>query len=205
MVAAGGGGAFNQDTYASCYGGSGGGLTGYAGNGGTGCYAWSTSTGDTTGFYQPGTGATQTAGGVERRNNPTGGLEVRTRSSFGHSHIIDNYCSAGGGGGWYGGGRSYHVSSAGGGSSFISGHNGSNAINTSTSTESNIVHTGNATMSYNGRNYTFTSTVMIDGQGYKWTNTKGSRQQMPKPAGGSYASGVGHSGNGYARITYLGN
>ena len=46
---------------------------------------------------------------------------------------------------------------------------------------------------------------MIDGAGYSWTNTKGSLQAMPNPSGGNYASGVGHSGNGYARITYLGN
>ena len=44
---------------------------------------------------------------------------------------------------------------------------------------------------------------MIDGQGYKWTNTKGSRQQIPNPTGGNYASGVGHSGNGYAKITLV--
>ena len=45
---------------------------------------------------------------------------------------------------------------------------------------------------------------MIDGAGYKWTNTKQGLQQMPNPNGGYYASGVGHSGNGAARITYLG-
>ena len=45
---------------------------------------------------------------------------------------------------------------------------------------------------------------MIDGAGYAWTNVKGSLQQMPNPSGGNYALGVGHTGNGYARITYLG-
>ena len=46
-------------------------------------------------------------------------------------------------------------------------------------------------------------TVMIDGAGYSWTNTKGALQQMPNPSGGYYDSGVGHSGNGFARITFL--
>ena len=45
---------------------------------------------------------------------------------------------------------------------------------------------------------------MVDGQGYAWTNTKGSLQQMPNPAGGYYNLGAGHSGNGFARITYIG-
>lgn len=48
----------------------------------------------------------------------------------------------------------------------------------------------------------FTDTVMIDGAGYSWTNTKGALEQMPNPNGGYYVSGVGHSGNGYARITF---
>ena len=45
---------------------------------------------------------------------------------------------------------------------------------------------------------------MIDGAGYKWTNTKGSLQAMPNPSGGNYASNTGHTGSGAARITYLG-
>ena len=44
---------------------------------------------------------------------------------------------------------------------------------------------------------------MIDGGGYAWTNTKGSLKQMPNPSGGSYASGVGNSVDGAARITLL--
>ena len=46
---------------------------------------------------------------------------------------------------------------------------------------------------------------MIDGTGYSWTTSKGSQERMPNPTGGNYALGVGHTGNGYARITYLGN
>ena len=87
-----------------------------------------------------------------------------------------------------------------GGSSFISGHDGCNAID-STSTENNIVHTNQANH-YSG--YVFTNTKMIDGAGYSWTNVKGSLEQMSKPSGGYYTSGTGHTGNGYAKITYLG-
>ncbi len=43
---------------------------------------------------------------------------------------------------------------------------------------------------------------MIDGAGYAWTNTKGSLEQMPNPNGGYYDNGVGHSGDGAARITW---
>ena len=105
---------------------------------------------------------------------------------------------SGGGGGYYGGYASDYAAS--GGSSFISGHNGCDAIAES-STSSNIVHTGQPNH-YSG--YKFTDTKMIDGAGYSWTNTKGSLEQMPNPSGGYYASGTGHTGNGYARITYLG-
>ena len=117
-----------------------------------------------------------------------------------------------GGGGYYGGYRGSSTNSGGGGgSSYISGHTGCVAIESSTSTSART-GTGDASCTtgtsdnlcsvhYSGK--VFTDTVMIDGAGYAWTNTKGSLQQMPNPSGGYYASGVGHSGNGYARITYL--
>lgn len=81
----------------------------------------------------------------------------------------------------------------GGGSSFISGHNGCDAI-----VEKTGAHTGQA-KHYSGR--VFTDTVMIDGAGYGWTNVKGGVQLMPNISGGNYANGVGHTGNGYAKIT----
>ena len=51
----------------------------------------------------------------------------------------------------------------------------------------------------------FTSTKMIDGAGYVWTSSKGTLEAMPDPASqtGTYASGMGHTGNGYARITIM--
>ena len=88
---------------------------------------------------------------------------------------------------------------AGGGSSFISGHTGCNAI-AETSTSNSITHTGQANH-YSG--LVFTETKMIDGAGYSWTTAKGNLEQMPNPSGGYYASGVGHSGNGAARITNM--
>ncbi len=52
--------------------------------------------------------------------------------------------------------------------------------------------------------YIFDNTIMIDGEGYNWTNEKGSQVAMPSPSGGTYALGIGHSGHGYAKITYMG-
>ncbi|MBQ2638957.1 hypothetical protein IJF91_02745 [Candidatus Saccharibacteria bacterium] len=123
---------------------------------------------------------------------------------------------SGGGGGWYGGEAKStgNENDGAGGSSYISGHTGAVGV---TSTSDSSPKTGCTTGTTNntcsltpyinpatGTYYTFTNTVMIDGAGYAWTNTKGSLQQMPNPSGGYYASGVGHSGNGYAKITYLG-
>jgi len=96
----------------------------------------------------------------------------------------NNNGTGGGGGGYYGGekGLSFRKpnSSGSGGSSFISGHSGCNAINASGS------HTGQPNH-YSG--HIFNETQMIDGN-----------SSMPKPTGGTQ---IGHSGNGYARITYL--
>ena len=124
---------------------------------------------------------------------------------------------AGGGGGYYGGlkyvygNANANPGSGGGGSSYISGHTGSVAIAEGSTSNPRAVKisgcttgtTNNAcSIHYSGKY--FTNTLMIDGAGYKWTNTKQGLQQMPNPNGGYYASGVGHSGNGAARITYLG-
>jgi len=99
----------------------------------------------------------------------------------------------GGGGGYYGGNttsiwenssRYSEYCASSGGSSFISGHTGCNAI-TSSSTSSNIVHTGQPNH-YSG--YVFTNTVM-----------KAGNEVMPSPTGGTE---TGHSGNGYCKITW---
>ena len=123
--------------------------------------------------------------------------------------IRNNYPVAGAGGGYYGGyaldsGNNF-VNLGGGGSSFISGHTGCVAITSDTiptpksgCTTSTVDNS--CSIHYSGK--IFTNTVMIDGLGYSWTNTKGSKAQMPKPDGDNYNIGIGNIGNGYARITY---
>ena len=162
------------------------------------------------------TGGTQVSGG--KVTNYSSSYTAGTNGSFGIGGTgggASNGGSFGGGGGYYGGAGGSRLSSGnwpgGGGSSYISGHTGCVAIESSTSTTPRTGTNGAScttgtsdklcSVHYSGK--VFTDTVMIDGAGYAWTNTKGALQQMPNPSGGYYASGVGHSGNGYARITYL--
>ena len=204
-------------------GGGGAGIYGNTGN--TGCIALGSNkglsgahAGGLSGYngpyyqvYNNGSGGMYSTGGTQ----VSGGTSVYTGNyadaGFGYGGISET----GGGSGWYGGGGNRHCFPGGsGGSSYISGHTGSVAV---TSTSSSSPKSGCTTGTTNNAcsispytnpttnvGYIFTSTVMIDGAGYKWTNTKGALQAMPNPSGGNYASGVGHSGNGYARITYLG-
>ena len=102
-----------------------------------------------------------------------------------------------GGGGYYTGLGGY-ASNAGGGSSFISGHNGCDAI-AKESTEENIIHTGKS-FHYSG--LYFTDTQMIDGREYNWTNKKENYIEMPTFNGTSKMKG--NSSHGYAKITFLG-
>ena len=115
---------------------------------------------------------------------------------------------ASGGGGYYGGRKSSGTElNASGGSSYISGHTGCVAI---TSASDETPKTGCTTGTSDNscsRHYSgkyFTDTKMIDGQGYNWTNTKGSLELMPNPSYGYHDENSGHAGNGHARITYLG-
>jgi prepilin-type N-terminal cleavage/methylation domain-containing protein len=113
------------------------------------------------------TGGTQTSGGAAWHNDPAytntmtpgtfgqGGMGGTTSSGSGH------WAGSGGGGGYYGGGGGGINSSGGGGSSFISGHTGCNAVNSSSS------HTGQPNH-FSG--YIFTESQMFlgikDGNGY---------------------------------------
>lgn len=129
-----------------------------------------------------------------------------TKGGFGYGGVKgqDNYSS--GAGGYWGG-------SAGpggaGGSSFISGHTGCVAISSQTSTSprtgtngaSCTTGTTDNLCSVHYSNKVFTDTIMIDGAGKSWTNVVGGLQLMPNYSGGTYASGKGNSGNGYAKIT----
>lgn len=212
MVAGGGGGGGifyseneNGRTFSTYYGSSGG-LTGQ--NGQT-----LTNTGGTNGkdySSVAGVAATQTSGnsfGIGGNGNNTG------TDGLCHGH-------SGGGGGYYGGGGAGNtgydcwIIGGGGGSSYISGHTGCLAITSSvslsprTGTNQNVCTEGTTdnicSIHYSGKY--FTSTIMIDGDGYTWTNVKSSdagTNLMPNPLGGYYESGVGHTGNGYAKITNL--
>ena len=114
-------------------------------------------------------------------------------------------CATGGSGGGYYTGHNPSTGQGPGGTSFISGHPGCIAITSSTDRTAKNTQYSAITDSYHYSNLYFTETKMIDGSGYKWTTSRGSREQMPNPAGGLYNSGVGHTGNGYARITNINN
>lgn len=145
IMVAGGGGSWSQAPY---YGGSAGGLEGYK------------DVDDYSGY-----GGTQISGGA----GGVGLYGTADAGGFGYGGMGSSYAS-GGGGGYYGGGggaRDKVDGSGGGGSSFISGHDGCDAID-ETSVEDNIIHTGQS-IHYSGLK--FENTLMIDGNGYTWTNT----------------------------------
>jgi len=146
------------------------------------------------------TGGTQISGG---HVNETEGNFFVNNGGFGYGGY-NNYHSvggAGGGAGYYGGGASSrgHAGS-GGGSSFISGHDGCDAISEQ-STEDNIIHT-NQSIHYSG--LYFTDTVMIDGAGYKWTDHKLEDLGMVgMPTHSGIGTMTGNAGDGFAKITLL--
>ena len=200
IVAGSGGGAWAEsDAYAlKNNGGYGGGLTGGAG----------ANSYEGGGLFCHGLGGNQTSGGAIAnistclRNynsqsvyNPgvvTGGFGYGGNSPDTGSSDVG---ATGGGGGWYGGSHSEHVASAGGGSSYISGHTGSVAVaSTSSSSPKSGCTTGttNNACSISPYGYTFTNTQMIAGNA-----------SMPNTAG--TGNETGHSGNGYAKITWLGD
>lgn len=175
IVAAGGGGGEDHGGD----GGSGGGLSGYAGQRNRNSAA-------ATGTMA---GGTQTSG-----------------SHFGYSDASGTTNWGNGGGGWYAGQTAPNPLGGGGGSSYISGHTGCVAVRSksSSSPKSNCsTGTTSNSCSISPYGYTFTNTVMVDGLGYSWTNVKGSKTNMPTTSG--TGTETGHTGNGYARITYLGN
>jgi competence protein ComGC len=130
-------------------------------------------------------------------NNPTTEGATQTSYVFGK---CNGGVTSGGGAGYYGGVSGNNWAGGSGGSSFISGHKGCDAISSS-STENNITHTGQS-IHYSG--LYFVGTTMIDGAGCVWTNELTNNcPGMPKPDNSGME--MGHTGNGYARITYLGS
>ncbi len=152
--------------------------------------------GAASGYGGAGGGLVGYSGGVT-----TGGSQTTcgSRQSTGYLSAGFGYGGGGcgGGGGYYGGGAAACANGAGGGSSFISGHNGCNAISAS-STASNIIHTGQPNH-YSG--FYFTNTVMIDGAGYQWTTQKGTYVGMPNLT--ETGMMIGNSGNGQVNIRPL--
>lgn len=131
-----------------------------------------------------------TAGGTQT-SAPASQSTSYAASTFG---IANGGCT--GGNGYYPGGGATCASGSGGGSSFISGHNGCDAISEA-STSSNIIHTGQPNH-FSG--YIFTNTVMIDGKGCSWTNVKGSCSNQPQPNG---SITTGHQSHGNVRVTLI--
>ena len=184
MVAGGGGGSSKYHSY-NCQGGVGGGLIG--GNG--------------IAIKEP---ESRYAGGGEQISSGYA-YQVYVAGGFGRggegnvpssSWVLK--VNGGGGSGYYGGsgGGDYGAGGA-GGSSFISGHNGCDAIKEE-STENNIIHTGQS-IHYSG--LYFTNTLMIDGEGYRWTDKK--EEQIGMPSHSDNSTITGNTGNGYARITLI--
>ena len=206
MIAAGGGGG-------AYWGNIGNGAGGYAGGliGGEGKILFTAypSGGEDNRILDNSTGGTQISGGLTNNKLYTAnGLFGIGGSSQG---LNGPTVGSGGGGGYYGGGAGYDqgwsTSAGAGGSSFISGHDGCLAIDKN-SLEENINLKSGCTedsktieCSIHYSNYKFENTEMIDGLGYKWTIEAGEQTGMPSPSG---EIEMGHDGNGYARITYLG-
>ena len=217
MVAGGGGGCGNRrspnmSTHADCeIGGCGGGLIGETGG------SLDTGYGDQ-GWLTPGGGQNTSVGSVARHESAISaeaywhgvggfGYASQTSNKTPYTGMPQGFnChGSGAGGGWYGGVKGWGTG-GGGGSSFISGHPGCNAVNTSTG-----AHLGASTkITYNSVTYTFTDTEMIDGDGYKWTSATQTRtySNRSNPGVPSGASKVGvptkpeSINDGYCRITY---
>lgn len=123
-------------------------------------------------------GTTQTSG-YEFGRGQSGYLTANNTSTQG---------SAGGGGGYYGGCTAgFEAVQARGGNSYISGYSQCDAV-AANSTASNIIHTGQPDH-YSG--YTFTNMEM----------RSGNSPMVPNVETGELETG--HSGNGYARITFV--
>jgi hypothetical protein len=202
IVAAGGGGANDtskvgphpgiNDAPKFWKGGYGGALTGGKSD------AWAHNATDTNRRADPGYGATQTAGG-------TGGSIAGGTGKFGlgGSYTGLQESTGGGGGGYWGGGSGgqlYWNGGGGGGSSFISGYAGCVAILSvsNLNPRSGADNSVEKATHYSGK--VFIPTLTRTGKTYTTTMIAGNAE-MPAPAGGTE---IGHSGDGYARITYLG-
>ena len=124
-----------------------------------------------------GKGATQIKGG-----------NGQVEGKFGLGGGKSGHSNGGGGGGYYGGGSSTNSMDygGGGGSSFISGYSKCNAIYNSSTSFSDIHHSGTP---YHYSGLIFKNPQLIDG-----------KSSMPSPYGGF---GIGNQKNGAIRITFM--
>ena len=130
--------------------------------------------------------------------NATGGTQIGAGTSYQSTrsgvfgYAIQSYTSGyggGGGSGYYGGANGYGRTGA-GGSSYISGYEGCIAIKSATDRTPKATTYSKIEDSYHYSGKIFTQGIMIAGN-----------QEMPQP---NDDNSVGHSGNGYARISYVG-
>lgn len=137
--------------------------------------------------------ATQVSGGLAGYLGTAGG--------FGYGGINEHHNYNSGAGGYYGGGSG---PAGGGGSSYISGHVGCIAIQSSTNIVPKVSTYSKIEDSYHYSGKIFTNTVMIDGKGHEWkTTTVGNFVGMPTHD--LTSTMTGNDGAGYAKITYLGD
>ena len=178
IVAGGGGGSAYSSSTVYAIGGAGGGISGSAGNAYSSTYS-----------YYLGNGGTQTAGGaggtVDGNNayigqSGTFGIGGNTGNKYASNDV---YSNGAGGGGWYGGGaagnyadkNNNRLAGGGGGSGYI--YTESTAINYP---EGCLLNS----------NYYLTS-----------ASTHAGNTSFISPTG---TAETGHAGNGYAKITYIG-
>ncbi len=184
-----------------------GGASYYADGGNAGGLVGTRATADSGYPEYNGGGGTQTSGTFCYT-----GSYGRTDSYFGKGGVGLSI-AGGGGGGYYGGSggtrSNNHDGSGGGGSSYISGYLGCIAIEQDSDTEPRAIKAGCTSSSRSvecSKHYSglyFEHGVMIDGAGCDWSTGSATNcgANQPQPDG---TTATGHSGNGYARITYLG-
>ena len=206
MVAGGGGGAnYRNRTSATeliLYGSGDGGAGGCLNGDDVNCAGISEQHQASTGYtsyneYTVGSGGAQTHAGEHRTYYASGELKYPPTITNGFGISDTTNAQSGAGGGWYTGGNAGH-GGAGGGSSYISGHNGCRAISQG-STSTSITHQTGSEYT----NFVFNNTLMIDGDGNKWTTEK-TDEKVIMPNNGITNVEIGNDGNGYARVTYLG-
>ena len=200
VAAAGGGGGYISGRSCGGIGGAAGGITGYDGINNCAVVDY--------GQKYIGYGALQYNGG-----SSINGIDTFVTGGFGkigYPQDASLYKGGGGGSGYYtGGGATRGHGASGGGSSYISGFAKCLAIKESSTSLPRVLKDGCTSSSTSvecATHYSekiFIDSVMIDGKGCNWSTGSATNcgSNQPQPDG---TTAVGHTGNGYAKITYLG-